>query len=141
MSDLDGLRAAFAAIPTNRLLGMELVRAGADGAEVALRLRPELVQEQGVVHGGILATLADTAAVYLTLPTLAPDERMASIEFKVNFLAPAWGDGPEAAPIRAVARPLKAGRRVVVCEARVLQGERLVLAGTFTYMRFRRGEG
>ena len=128
------LREAFSAVPVNRLLGLQLEHIEGGLVEASLPLRPEFTQEQGVVHGGLLALLADTAAVYLTLPHLAPGERMASIEFKVNFLAPAWSDGN--VPLRAIARPLKAGRRVVVCESSVYQGDRQVLSGTFTYLRF-----
>ena len=129
----EALRAGFAAVPVNRELGFRLVQASPDCAEVALDPDPRFRQEQGVIHGGILAALADTAAVYLLLPSLGADQRMASIEFKVNFLQAAW---PGRGPLRATARPVRVGRRTAVCESRVFQGDQLVLTGLFTYLKF-----
>ena len=123
----------FAAVPCNRHLGFRLVAADRERAVVALDPGAELEQEHGVVHGGILAALADTAAVYLIHPFLDAGERMASIEFKVNFLKAAW---PAAGELTATARPVRIGRRVAVCEATVTQAGEPVLAGLFTYMRF-----
>src|SRR5882672_8871751 len=76
-------------IACNRLLGLTLKRRDEQGAIVAMAARPELAQEYGVVHGGLLAALADSAAVYALLPKLAAGEGMTSVEFKVNFLAAA----------------------------------------------------
>lgn len=126
----------FDAVPFNRMLGMRLVSVSEERVEVALSPGADLRQEQGVIHGGAITALADTAAVYLTLPDLEEGERMASVELKVNFLQPAWVDGGE---LRAEAVRVRGGRRLVVCEARVRQGEREVLRGLFTYMRFREG--
>jgi uncharacterized protein (TIGR00369 family) len=62
--------------------------------------RAEFAQEYGVVHGGILAALADTAAVYLTLPHLTDAEGMTSIDFKGNFLEGARPGAGDLAPSR-----------------------------------------
>lgn len=120
------------AVPAAKLLGFELVRCDEREAEVRMPARADFAQEYGVVHGGILTALADTAAVYLTLPRLSDSERMTSIELKVNFLEAARPGGGE---LRAVARLVRGGKRVVVCEATVHQGERAVLVGLFTYLR------
>ena len=132
----DELRTAFAAVPVNRALGFRLVSASAEVAEVALDPTPDIAQEHGVIHGGLLATLADTAAVYLIHPGLRDGERMASIEFKVNFIQAAW---PDRGPLVARARPVRIGRRVAVCHAEVFQDDQLLLTGLFTYMKFTPG--
>jgi uncharacterized protein (TIGR00369 family) len=127
-------------VPCNRLLGLELVRQDDGGATVTMAARPELAQEYGVVHGGFLAALADTAAVYALLPKLKSGERMTSIEFKVNFLAPA---DPGGGPLVAKAAIVKAGRTVRVVTVDVRQEVRAaasgavprhVLTGLFTYV-------
>ena len=45
-------------------------------------------KEGGVVHGGIISTLADSAAVYTLHPYLTEKQSMASIQVKMNFLSP-----------------------------------------------------
>ena len=122
----------FAASRVNPLLDLRLIQSSAERAEVAVAARADFMQEQGVVHGGLLTLLADTAAVYLTLPMLAEGERMTSIEFKVNFLEAALPGGED---LRAVATPVRAGKRVIVAECAVFQGERRILVGLFTYLR------
>jgi len=123
--------ALFGAIAANRLLGFELRSASPEGAVAAFSPRAEFVQEYGVIHGGILATLADTAAVYALHPFLAAGQRMTSIEFKVNFLAPATFAGGD---VIAESKLVRRGRTIAVVRADVRQGETLVLTGIFTYI-------
>lgn len=124
-------RKRFAATPINRHLGFELERADPDRAEVVLRALDDFVQEEDVVHGGMIATLADTAAVYVVLPEIPEEAGLTSIEFKINFLRPARAGAGE---LRAVATPVRRGRKVVVCRVEVSQGDRPVAEGLFTYL-------
>jgi uncharacterized protein (TIGR00369 family) len=124
-------RTTFDQTPCNRLLGLQLVRAEPERTEVLLPLRPELLQEEGVVHGGLIAALADTAAVYLLLPALDDQRAATSIEFKLNFLAAARLAG---GPLRAVGTLLRRGGTVAVCEAEVFQADLRIAKGTFTYL-------
>ncbi len=89
------------------------------------------LQVDGWVHGGLLATLADTAGAYLLYRSLPPDRRMTSIEFKLNFLRPAVA---EAGDLNARARIVKQGRQVILCDIEVAQGGELVAKGLFTYL-------
>ncbi|MEO6593903.1 MAG: PaaI family thioesterase [Planctomycetota bacterium] len=123
--------APFTATPCNRFFGFELRHRTADRVEVELTVRPDFLQEEGVVHGGVLTALADTAAVYLLWPELPPDRGMTGIECKMNFLAAAL-PGPE--PLRAIATPLRKGSTIAVCESVVQQGTRVVAKGTFTFL-------
>lgn len=117
----------------NRTLGLRLQRSGAEGSAIEMAQVEPYLQEGGVVHGGILTTLADTAAVYVLLPDLPQGKRMTSIEFKMNFFRPALG---EAGALRATASAVKRGRSVNVCEAEVFQAGKLLAKGTFTYLFF-----
>ena len=118
-------------VPVNRLLGIRLDQRSAQSATMSMDARADFEQEHGVVHGGLLATLADTAAVYCFHPDLEPGQGLTSIEFKVNFLRPVLPGGER---VVARAQVVKRGRRIGLCDVEVEQGERQVLKGSFTYM-------
>jgi uncharacterized protein (TIGR00369 family) len=122
-------RPDFSTVPINRLLGLELRSFDRGSATVAMRPGEPLTQEYGVVHGGVLATLADTAAVYALHPFLAPGERMTSIELKVNFLAPAT---PARGEVVATSAVVRRGRTIAVARVDVRQADHQVLTGLFT---------
>jgi uncharacterized protein (TIGR00369 family) len=121
----------FSRTAVNRLLGMRLVLHTNDRVEVQMTARPEMAQEYSIVHGGIISALADTAAVYLLIPGAMDRGHVDGIEFKMNFLRPALADGSD---LTAIATPVKVGRRVAVCSVDVMQDDRLVANGTFTYL-------
>jgi uncharacterized protein (TIGR00369 family) len=93
--------------------------------------REDQLQPDGVLHGGVLATLADTAAVYSILPDLPEGRSITSIDFRLDFLRPARaGDGT----VTAAAETLKVGRSVATAEVRLSQAGLLVARGTFVYL-------
>jgi uncharacterized protein (TIGR00369 family) len=121
----------FAATPSNRWLGLVLVERTAQRVVVELPVRAELLQEEGVVQGGILTALADTCAVWLLWPDLAPERAMTGIDCAMQFLG---AGSPDGGPLRAVATPLRVGGTIAVCETVVTQGGRPVAKGTFTFL-------
>jgi uncharacterized protein (TIGR00369 family) len=96
-------------------------------------VRPEHRQQDGFVHAGVLATLADHTAGYAAYTLVPPDRRILTIEFKINFLKPALGDR-----VRCRARVLSPGRTVLVTESEVFASrtgpDRLVAKATVTLM-------
>jgi uncharacterized protein (TIGR00369 family) len=123
--------AAFERTPVNRWLGFRLVRRTELLVELEQDVREEMLQETGVVQGGLLTALADTAAVYLLWPDLDDRRTMTGTSVTMQFLSAAR---PGEGALKASAQPLKVGRRVAVCEATVRQGDRLVCKGTFTFL-------
>ncbi|MFT4514499.1 MAG: hypothetical protein ACI89X_000741 [Planctomycetota bacterium] len=123
--------ADFAATPCNRWLGFELIARSDQRVEIAQPVREEMLQETGVVQGGLLTALADTAAVYLLWPDLGCARTMTGTTVSMQFLSGAIAG---AQPLRAIAVPLRVGRTVAVCECCVHQGDRLVAKGTFTFL-------
>ncbi len=121
----------IAAMPTSVWFGYRFLERDVHSARVVLPLRAEFLQVEGVVHGGILATLADTAAVYLLTPGVARDSVMTSIEFKLNFVRPAMLTSGE---VVAVAKLVKRGRHVALADVELMQGDALVAKGLFTYL-------
>ena len=121
----------FATIPANQFFGFTLVSRDTDQAEVSLRIKPDHIQEEGIVHGGVTTALADTAAVHALYQDLPRDKTMTSIEFKLNFLRPVRDTGGE---LRASARVVKRGKTVALCDVDVHQQDHLVAKGLFTYL-------
>jgi uncharacterized protein (TIGR00369 family) len=83
--------------------------------------RPELCTGGGLLHGGIVMTLADTAGATCAFLNLPEGGRTSTIESKSNFL-----QGVNSGTVRAASRPLHVGRTIIVVESDVSVGERLV---------------
>lgn len=97
-----------------RELGIELVDIGAGHCETALVLQPKHLQQDGVVHAGVEATMADHTAGAAATSLVGADEYILTAEFKINFLRPARGDA-----LHCRSRVLKPGRTLIVAESEV----------------------
>lgn len=75
-------------------------------------MAPHLTQQDGFFHAGVTSSLADTAAGYAAYTLMERDQRVLTVEFKVNLLRPAAGDR-----LRAEASVLRSGQRITVVEA------------------------
>ncbi|HXM97445.1 MAG TPA: PaaI family thioesterase [Candidatus Dormibacteraeota bacterium] len=83
-------------------------------AVFSLDLEPRHKQIHGVVHGGILAALADTASAIAAYTTIPEGAEIATLELKINYLQPVSGGR-----ITAEARVLRTGRNFVVTECEI----------------------
>jgi acyl-CoA thioesterase len=100
--------------PIAALLGIRRASM-ADGRSVfEVTIRPDHMNPHGVVHGGVVYTLADFAMGGALTSVLEPGERCATLELKINYLGPAL-----AGDLRAEACVVARSRRVAVMEARV----------------------
>jgi uncharacterized protein (TIGR00369 family) len=108
------VRASFARQAFLRTLGAELARVAPGEVVIALGARPELGQQHGYVHAGVLATVADSACGFAALTLMAPGDEVLSVEFKLNLLTPAAAERFE-----AVGRVVRAGRTLTVCAGEV----------------------
>lgn len=94
-----------------------------------LTIRPEHMNPHGVVHGGVVYTLADFAMGGALTSVLEPGERCATLEVKINYLAPAVSG-----EIRAEACVVSRTRRVAVMEARVFgEAQRMIALATGSF--------
>ena len=96
-------------------IGASLGMVEPGAVDVMLPFRDDLTQQDGFVHAGIVAAVADTACGYAAHTLMPATARVLSIEFKLNLLAPAVGERLEAR-----ARVIRAGRTVTVCQADVV---------------------
>jgi acyl-CoA thioesterase len=120
-----------------RLFGFELISIGNDRAVLSMLIRGRHRQIHGVVHGGILAAIADTAGAMAVYPMLPRATRLATIEMKINYLEPL-----DRGRISVEARVLRLGQNtaVVECEVRDPDGSLAAKAlMTFAVMRRRSG--
>jgi acyl-CoA thioesterase len=72
----------------NHLLGLELVRIHRDGLTIQCRVRPELLNSAGSVHGGVTASIADAAVGSALQHHFAGTRRFTTVEMKVNYFRP-----------------------------------------------------
>jgi uncharacterized protein (TIGR00369 family) len=116
-----------------KLFGFELEAAEEGRAVMRMPVRPRHKQVHGVVHGGILAALADTAGGLATYMAVPPGTRIATVEMKINFLEPV-----ERGTITADARVIRRGRNfaVVECDVRDAAGN-LAAKALMTFARVR----
>jgi uncharacterized protein (TIGR00369 family) len=100
------------------LLGFDVEAVEVGHAILRMEARLRHTQLNGVVHGGILAALVDTAGAMAAYTRVARETPLATVELKINYL--------EAVPrgrIRADARVLRAGRNFIVCECEVFDAQ------------------
>ena len=87
----------------------------------------------GTLHGGVLATLADTAMGFAFATTLAVDESFATLEMKVSFLRPVWRSA-----LTATAHVVHRGKTTGLVECRVTdEHDRLIAHATSTCLVLR----
>ena len=114
-----------------KLLGFVLDRVEHGRAVLSVEVGERLLQLQGVMHGGAIASLIDTAVALAIASISEPGDRFTTVEMKVNYLAPIK-EG------RAVADAslLKAGRRIIVADCGVSDSHgKLAAKALVTYIR------
>ena len=122
---------AIEAVPYAQLLGIELEKVVPGEAILTLAIRPELSQNHGVVHGGAIASLIDTATAFAILTLLEPDERVTTVDLTISYLRP----GLEGR-LRATARVLRQGRRLLnTCAEVTNEGGTLLATALSTYIK------
>lgn len=123
------LRAMVDASPFNQYLGLTIEALDEGYARLRMPCREELKQLQGVMHGGALAALADSAVAFALATLIDARQRISTIEMKINYLAPVQ----EGAAI-AEARILRKGKRVAVGDVDIFDGDgRLVAKSLMSY--------
>lgn len=103
-------RESFARQGAMGYLGASLAAVAPGRVEVALPFRPELSQQHGFFHAGIISTIADSAGGYAGFTLFPADAGILTVEFKINLIAAA--DGERAI---AVGQVLRHGRTLTVC--------------------------
>jgi uncharacterized protein (TIGR00369 family) len=115
-----------------KLVGAEVVSVEPGSLTMAVNRRPDLLQQNGLFHGGVIAYLIDNASTAAAATVLNGAERsVLTAEYKLNFVAPSTGDR-----LTCRAEVVKPGRTLTVVEAKVFcridGAEKLVAVGLAT---------
>ncbi|MDI5892361.1 PaaI family thioesterase [Halomonas rhizosphaerae] len=106
------------AAPFIRALGVEADEIAPGRCVTRLAVREDHQQQDGFVHAGVLATLADHTAGAAGASLIPAGAIVLTAEFKINLLRSARGR-----ELRCVGRVLKPGRTLIVAESEVYTGE------------------
>jgi uncharacterized protein (TIGR00369 family) len=81
----------LAKIPFNALLGLEILRAHPDGITLRCKIRPDLLNSHGALHGGVTASLVDAAVGVAIQHRLRGARPISTVELKVSYFLPIMG--------------------------------------------------
>ena len=127
------VRDSFARQPFMDFIGAEILTLSPGICEIMLDRRKDLTQQHGFLHGGLVASLADSAAGYAAFSLYPENSTPLTIDMKVNFLNPSDGDH-----LIARAEVIKEGGRIfhLKGDAYTLKNgmRKHVLTGVFTMM-------
>jgi len=136
MSEIDPVklaraREAFASVPYAKFLGLQLGEMDEGDVSVFLDVRDELKQNQGVVHGGAVASLIDTASAFAVLTQIEIHERVTTTDLTIHYLRPITSGR-----MTARARVVRGGRRLFVLSVEVRNdSEALMATAVTTYIK------
>jgi uncharacterized protein (TIGR00369 family) len=118
--------------PFVRHMAMRITDLAWGRATFEMEAAPFRLQPFSVIHGGNVATLIDSAAFWACFLALGSDEDgLASVDLKLNYLAPARLE-----PLHCTGRLIKAGKTLSYADAEVRTGDgRLIAHGASTLMR------
>lgn len=119
--DIDKLKELGKAEPVAAFLEMKLAELSPGYARVTMKMKPEYVNFNGLIFGGIVSSVADQAFAYATNSVINPN---VASQFNIHFInAAAVGD-----ELTAECRVLKTGKRVCISEIRVINQDNKVIA-------------
>ena len=123
--------------PYFTLLSMSIRDIGIGYSLLDIDVQNKHLQPFEAVHGGVFASIIDSAAFWAVFPEADENVGMTTVDLKVNYLAPAHGG-----KLIARGRRIKLGKTLALGEAEVINQENTILAhGTSTLMILRNLEG
>jgi uncharacterized protein (TIGR00369 family) len=117
-----------------KLLGIELETVEPGIASLTLEISDDLRQNNGVVHGGAIATLIDSATAFALIPLLDDGETATTVDLSISFLRPLVKGRAKAS-----ARVLRLGSRIIALSAEVFDDSGNLAATALTsYLRLKK---
>ena len=118
-------------VPFAKLLGIEVDSVEPGHAVLSMKLRDDLMRNNGIAHGGAIATLIDSAMAIAIMAQLAENERTVTVDLTIHYLRPI-SEGTA----RASARVVRAGKRVITVSAELFDDAgKLSATAISTYLR------
>ena len=117
--------------PVAQMVGMELVDISPGEAIISCEMRDQLKQPHGILHGGITATLIDTAMAFAVITELAEGERASTIDLTIHYLRP-HTEGT----VTCTAKVVRAGKRIFTLSAEAVNEKgKLIATAISTYTK------
>ena len=113
---LQRVAASFERQAVMRTMGIRLGKVAAGQVDLHMAHHPDLTQQHGFLHAGVLSTALDSACGYAAFSLMPPQAAVLTIEFKINLLAPARGPS-----FRFEGRVTKRGRTISVVDGQAFQ--------------------
>ena len=129
-SRLERARNAFDKVAYARFLGLELCELKSGDVTVCLDVRDEVKQNHGVVHGGAIASLIDTASAFVILTAIDENERVTTTDLTIHYLRPVT-----LGRMLARARIVRGGRRRFVVNVEVENDGALAATAVTGYVK------
>ena len=118
-------------LPFAKMIGMRLVDIKPDEAKISIEMRDDLRQPSGVLHGGVTASLIDTAMAFAVRTRLPINEATATIDLTIHYLRP-----HTTGTCTCTAVVVRAGKRIFTVSADIVNEEgKLIATGLSTYTR------
>jgi acyl-CoA thioesterase len=119
--------------PYYQLLGMEVMEIKEGESKIQMPFKQGLTHPYRIVHGGAIASLADSSVAMALISLVEPKDRIATIEFKINFFAPVSKGNLE-----AQAKIIHKGSKTAVGEVEVKNEEGKLVAKVIATYSIRR---
>ena len=124
------LKEIVAKMPFNSLIGISLTRVHKDGVTIECKLKPEIMNGAGMLHGGVTATLADSAVGIPIMRHFNGERKITTVELKVNYFRPVISN-----KVIAQARLRRIGNHLCIGQVDIFDSERnLAGIAIVTYM-------
>jgi len=119
--------------PYYQLLGMEIKEIKEGESKIQMPFKEGLTHPYKILHGGAIASLADSSVAMALISLVEPKDRIATIEFKINFLVPV-----RKGRLEAHAKIIHKGSKIAVGDVEVTNEEGKLVAkviATYSIMR------
>ncbi len=128
--DWDAEMARMNRAPYFQLLGMEVVELAEGYARLIVPVEDSMNSVLGVLHGGVLSSLADSAVAMALFTMIGPGEKPVTVELNINYLKPVRGS-----QLTAEAHIVSRGRRIAVGDVDITDGlDHIIAKSRATYM-------
>ena len=109
------VRSNFEKQEVMKTIGANLVKMSPGEVVIEFSYDQSLTQQNGYIHAGVVTTVVDSACGYAAYTLMPADSDVLTIEYKVNFMAPAKGE-----TFRSIGKVIRSGRTITVCTGDVV---------------------
>jgi acyl-CoA thioesterase len=118
-------------VPFAKMLGIKVDSMEAGHSVLSMDMRDDLMRNHGIAHGGVAASLIDSAMAMAIQPLLAENEWTTTVDLTIHYLRPLTEGS-----VHASARVVRAGKRIITVSAELFDhNDKLAATAISTYLR------